>query len=129
MPEVRIVGVEIDAAVVIDDLFLTGATDVMRSRVPEGDTLALVRKRVAPGGLVVANLITDTGDHAVVRKQTRAAFRAAFAQTRVITPPRGLNEILVGGDQVATSRALKPYGLLLDGDDRKFFIDTEVTAL
>ncbi len=164
LPDVRLVGVEIDPGVVelarkhlhlddsgvevnvadayewlaasnehfdvvIDDLFLTGATDVVRSRVPEGDTLDLVRKRVAPGGLVVANLITDTGEHAAVRKQTRAAFRAAFACVRVVKPPRGLNEILVAGDDVATGRTLQLYAPLVDAEDRKLFDAVEVSAL
>ena len=164
LPEVRLVGVEIDAGVVdvarrhlhlddsavevhvddayawlarsderfdvvIDDLFLTGATDVVRSRVPEGDTLALVRRRVAPGGLVVANLITDSGEHATVRKQTRAAFRDAFRVARVVKPPRGLNEILVAGDEVATSRALQLYAPFVDSDDRKLFDAVEIAAL
>ncbi|HEY1100197.1 MAG TPA: fused MFS/spermidine synthase [Myxococcota bacterium] len=115
--------------VVIDDLFLTGTTDVVRSRVPSGATLDLVRQRVAPGGLVVANLITDTGDHAVVRAQTRAAFKGAFARTRVVTPPRGLNEILVGGDAVATGRSLSLYAPLVGADDRKLFDAVDVSAL
>jgi predicted O-methyltransferase YrrM len=164
LPDVRLVGVEIDPGVIeiarrhlhlddsnvevniadaydflengtekfdviIDDLFLTGATDVVRSRVPSGETLDLVRSRVAPGGLVVANLITDTGDHALVRKQTRAAFRKAFGVTRVVTPPRGLNEILVGGDAVATGRALQLYAPLLGDDDRRFFDAVDVVPL
>lgn len=108
--------------VVIDDLFLTGATDVVRSRVPEGDTLALLRRRVAPGGVVVANLITDVGDHSAVRRRARAAFRAAFPVARVVRPPRGLNEILVGGDDLLPGAALKPYSArLVDVEDATLF--------
>jgi SAM-dependent methyltransferase len=105
---------------VIDDLFLTGATDVVRSRVPEGDTLALVRRRVAPGGVVVANLITDVGDHNTVRRKTRSAFRDAFASVRVVKPPRGLNEILVGGDGVKTGKVLKRHATGLVEEDQRF---------
>lgn len=116
--------------VVIDDLFLTGATDVVRSRVPEGDTLALLRRRVAPGGVVVANLITDVGEHSAVRKRTRAAFRRAFASSRVVRPPRGLNEILVGGDDVATGSALKPFSACLDDhEDQALFAGIKVEKL
>jgi SAM-dependent methyltransferase len=108
--------------VVIDDLFLTGATDVVRSRVPEGDTLALLRRRVAPRGVVVANLITDVGDHSTVRRRARAAFRAAFPSARVVRPPRGLNEILVGGDDVLAGAALKPFAArLTDVEDDALF--------
>jgi predicted membrane-bound spermidine synthase len=154
LPDVRIVGVEIDDGVidlarrwlhlddsnvevhvgdaydflargterfdaVIDDLFLTGAEDVVRSRIPEGDTLALVRSRVAPGGVVIANVITDVGPHQAVRRRARAAFRAGFASARVITPPRGLNEILVGGERTRSGNALPVWErCFADADDR-----------
>jgi len=100
---------------IIDDLFLTGATDVVRARVPDGDTLGLIRARVRPGGVVVANLITDVGDHARVRRQTRAAFRESFASSRVVTPPRGLNEILVGGDDTVGLRHIRSARARLAG--------------
>ncbi len=116
--------------VVIDDLFLSGATDVVRARVPDGDTLALVRSRVADGGVVVANLITDTGEHSTVRAAARAGFRKAFAQTRVVTPPRGLNEILVGGDRVRPGGALPVWAAHLDdAEDIQWLKSIEVTAL
>lgn len=116
--------------VVIDDLFLTGATDVVRSRVPEGDTLALLRRRVAPGGVVVANLITDVGEHRAVRRRARAAFRAAFPVARVVRPPRGLNEILVGGDAVLPGTALRPFAdRLADVEDVRLFQSIRVHKL
>jgi SAM-dependent methyltransferase len=116
--------------VVIDDLFLTGATDVVRSRVPEGDTLGLLRRRLAPGGVVVANLITDVGAHRDVRRRARAAFRAAFAVSRVVKPPRGLNEVLVGGDAVARGSALKPLASQLrHPDDLRLFHAVRVRSL
>ena len=115
---------------VIDDLFLTGETDVVRSRVPDGDTLKLLRARLAPGGVVVANLITDKGDHADVRAKARAGFRSGFAQTRIVTPPRGLNEILVGGDRVRPGGALRVWASHLDDDeDIQWLKSIEVTAL
>jgi spermidine synthase len=90
---------------VIDDLFLTGPDDVRRSRVPEGETLELLCRAVAPGGIVVANLITGPG-HTVVRRRARTAFRAAFPRVRTVVPQLGLNEILVGGQEVQTGAAL-----------------------
>lgn len=115
---------------VIDDLFLTGATDVVRARVPEGETLALVRSRVAPGGVVVANLITDMGEHSAVRARARAGYKAAFGHTRVVTPPRGLNEILVGGDRVRPGSALRVYAARLDNAvDRRWLESITVTPL
>ena len=165
LPDVRLVGVEIDDGVVdlarrylhlddsgvevhvadaydflaqtsdrfdavIDDLFLTGAEDVVRARVPEGDTLALVRSRVADGGVVVANVITDAGAHAAVRRRTRAAFRSAFASSRVVTPPRGLNEILVGGERTRPGTTLQVWGARLpDGADREVLGRVKVAPL
>lgn len=144
LPDVRLVGVEIDGAIIdlarrhmdldaqklevhiedayqylatttdtfdaiLDDLFLTGATDVVRSRTPKGETMALLKKRLAPGGVLVANLITDVGDHKPVRQETRQAFLDAFASVRVVLPPRGLNEIIVGGDRTLPRSSLGPY--------------------
>ncbi len=164
LPDIRIVGVEIDPGVVdvarrhlhlgddvevhvqdayeflaegkerfdavIDDLFLSGASDVVRSRVPDGDTLKLVRSRVKDGGVVVANLITDVGEHAAVRAAARRGYREAFAQTRIVTPPRGLNEILVGGEHVRPGGALAVWGAHLDDDeDRTWLSAIKVSEL
>jgi spermidine synthase len=104
---------------ILDDLFLTGPSDVVRSRTPKGETMALLRAKLAPGGVLVANLITDAGDHQSIRQETRAAFAAAFASVRVVEPPRGLNEILVGGERTLPRSALGPYvGRLSDPHDR-----------
>ncbi|MDP2343700.1 MAG: fused MFS/spermidine synthase [Deltaproteobacteria bacterium] len=164
LPDVRIVGVEIDPGVVdvarrhlhladdvevhvkdaydflaegterfdavVDDLFLSGSSDVVRSRIPDGDTLKLVRSRVAAGGVVVANLITDVGDHAAVRASARKGFRDGFEQTRIVTPPRGLNEILVGGDRVRPGGALAVWAAHLDDEeDQTWLKSIKVTEL
>jgi spermidine synthase len=94
---------------ILDDLFLTGPTDVVRTRVPDGDTLGLLRARLAPGGVLVANLITDAGEHRSVRLASRRAFLAAFPSVRAVIPPRGLNEIIVGGDDTRPRAALDAY--------------------
>ncbi len=105
---------------IIDDLFLTGADDVFRARIPEGDGLTLLRSRVAPGGIVVANVITDVGAHATVRAQVRRAFRQAFTSVRILTPPRGLNEIIVGGDKTRAGSALSSWPkTLADAEDQR----------
>lgn len=103
---------------VVDDLFLTGPGDVRRPRAPEGETLELLRRVTAPGGVVVANLIKGAG-HAVVRRRARQAFREAFGEVRTVTPRLGLNEILVGGEQVQTGAALAGYaGRFREAHDR-----------
>lgn len=165
LPQVRLVGVEIDGGVidlarrymgldeqgvevhiedaysflarsterfdvVLDDLFLTGPTDVVRTRVPQGETLALLRARVAPGGLFVANLITDAGEHKSVRVAARKAFADSFKVSRVVVPPRGLNEILVGGDEVLPRSSLAGWADKLgDAYDRARLSEIDVRLL
>ncbi len=155
LPQVRLVGVEIDAGVIelarrhmdldsqrlevhvtdayafladstehfdviMDDLFLCGPSDVVRTRIPQGETLALFQKRLTASGVVVANLITDVGEHATVRAATRAAFCSAFASVRVVVPPRGLNEVLVGGAVTRPRSSLAAYHTrLLEAYDRQ----------
>lgn len=94
---------------ILDDLFLTGPTDVVRTRVPDGSTLQLLRGRLAPGGVLVANLITDLGEHRSVRLAARRAFLGAFPSVRLVVPPRGLNEILVGGEDTRPRSVLDAY--------------------
>ena len=115
---------------IIDDLFLTGPGDVVRSRVPAGETLALLRSRLAPEGVLVANFITDTGAHKLVRKSARAAFLDGFPSVRLVRPPRGLNEILVGGEATRPGSALDGHGALLSASyDRKRFREISVRLL
>ena len=87
---------------IIDDLFLTGETDVVRSKVTEGEVLESMRARLSPEGVIAANVITDVG-HNHIAAATRTAFAHAFADTLSIVPPRGLNEVVVGG------RSLRPF--------------------
>jgi spermidine synthase len=115
---------------IVDDLFLTGVDDVVRARVPEGATLSLVRGRLAEGGVVVANVITDVGAHATVRRRARKAFREGFASVRVVMPPRGLNEVLVGGDATRAGSATRAVlERLSDIDDRTLLGRVKVRAL
>lgn len=115
--------------VVIDDLFLTGAEDVYRSGIPEGEGLETLARRCRPGGVVVANLITDVG-HAAVRRRTRAAFKARFASVRTVKPPRGLNEVIVGGPSVLSKSALTGYaGAFPDAEDKKLWRRLSVRKL
>jgi 2-polyprenyl-3-methyl-5-hydroxy-6-metoxy-1,4-benzoquinol methylase len=95
---------------IVEDLFLSGPGDVMRAHCPEGERLARIQARLAPGGVVVANLITDPdGPHFALRPRVRRAFAAAFATVRVVRPPMGLNEILVGGERSRTATALRGF--------------------
>ena len=115
---------------ILDDLFLTGPTDVVRSRTPAGDTLSLLTAKLAPGGVLVANLITDAGTHRTVRLATRRAFLDAFASVRVVKPPRGLNEILVGGETTRPKSVLTAYtGRFAEPHDQRRLREISVTLL
>lgn len=94
--------------VVIDDCYLAGSNDVFR---PERDPAALIealRPRIAPGGLLLANLVTGPG-HRRLQSRMRAAFRRAFTEVRSVTTPDSLNETLVGGDHILTARTLDDW--------------------
>jgi spermidine synthase len=84
--------------VIIDDLFLSGPDDVVRARVPEGETLALLRSRLTDDGVLVANTNTDEGAHRAVADAAEHAFRGGFRSVMTVVPPRGLNQIVVGSD-------------------------------
>lgn len=84
---------------IVDDLFLCGENDVVRSKVPEGEVLESLVARLAPGGVVAANVITDFG-HDLVAAATQRAFAHAFAESYSVIPPRGLNAVVVGGERL-----------------------------
>ena len=94
--------------VIIDDLYLTGPNDVERAAVPAGPVMTQLRARLAEGGVLVANFITDEG-HQHVQREGRDAFCNAFDCVQVITPPRGLNEILVGGEALLPAASLQEH--------------------
>jgi predicted membrane-bound spermidine synthase len=94
---------------ILDDLFLTGPTDVVRSRTVAGGTMSLLKAKLQKGGVLVANLITDAGEHKTVRTESRRAYVETFASVRAVLPPRGLNEILVGGERTRPQSALSGY--------------------
>jgi len=95
--------------VVFDDIYLAGKTDVFRSRAWDPQLLVHLRRAVAPGGLLAVNLVTGTG-HRAMQSHTRKVLREAFPSVRSLTTPESMNEILVGGDAVATRRRINAYG-------------------
>ena len=65
-----------------------------------------------------------------MRAASRRGYRAAFGQTRVVTPPRGLNEILVGGDVVRPGGALSVWAAKLDDEEDRIWLKAiKVTEL
>ncbi|MDB6080557.1 MAG: methyltransferase protein [Akkermansiaceae bacterium] len=94
--------------VVIDDIYLAGKEDVFRPDGADGGQLAILKRLLKPGGLVLANLVNGAG-HRAVQMRTRAAFRAAFPMVRSVTTPASMNETLAGGDAVLARSALNPW--------------------
>lgn len=94
--------------VVFDDIYLAGKTDVFRPRAWDPALLVHLKRAIAPGGLLAANLVTGAG-HRNMQSLTRKIFRSEFARVRSLTTPEGMNEVLVAGEAVATKRHLDPY--------------------
>lgn len=94
--------------IVIDDCYLAGADDVYRPERHPEKLIGNLRPRIAPGGLLLANLVTGSG-HRRLQSRMRAAFRRAFPQVRSVTTPDSLNETLVGGDHILTASSLQRW--------------------
>ena len=94
--------------VVIDDVYLAGADDVYRPLAWQEEHVELLGGVMADGGLLAANLVTGDG-HRHMQSRLRRLFRETFPVTRSVTTRDSLNETLVGGEDVATGRVLKPW--------------------
>jgi predicted O-methyltransferase YrrM len=94
--------------VVLDDVYLALADRVARPGWSDGH-LAKLRRALAPGGLVAANLVTGRG-HRAMQSALRRSFAAAFPVVRSLTMPLSQNEVLVGGGRVAGQADLRWLG-------------------
>lgn len=107
--------------IVIDDLYVTGKEDVWRPRPPDDLLLAEYRGHLAPGGLVLVNLIIGPG-HRRVQSMVRRAVGGAFAESRSIRPAEGMNEVLAAGERVLPGRALRRYAARYpEAEDRRMW--------
>jgi spermidine synthase len=116
---------------ILDDLFLSGPTDVTRARDPIGRRLEMVQERLTPGGIIATNLITDgVGPHQELRRHVRRAFHEAFPRVRVVEPLYGLNEILVGSERSLPGSALRRFAKRLgESHDQTLFNGIRVRLL
>jgi len=94
--------------VVIDDVYLAGKTDVFRPQAWDPRHLQTLRRAIAPGGLLAANLVTGEG-HRTMQSHSRRVLKEAFPIVRSVTTPQSLNETLVAGEAVLSGNALKPW--------------------
>jgi spermidine synthase len=91
---------------VIDDIYLAGATDVFRPKQWDPLLLSNLRRAIRPGGLLAVNLVTGPG-HRGMQSLTRRILRENFPTVRTIRTPGALNEVLVAGESVATAARLR----------------------
>ena len=107
--------------VVIDDVYLAGSDDVFRPGKSDSGQIAALKRLLAPGGILLANLVNGKG-HRAMQVRTRAAFREGFPVVRSVTTPASMNETLVGGSEVLTGTVLKEWRKCFpEARDRKFW--------
>jgi spermidine synthase len=94
--------------VVIDDIYLAGRTDVFRPQAMDRSLLESLRSCVAPGGVLAVNLVTGAG-HRTTQSAIRRILCDAFADVRTVRSPEAMNEVLVAGQAVATTRRLRKW--------------------
>jgi spermidine synthase len=94
--------------VVVDDVYQALEHDVARPGAWSEETFARLRRLVAPGGLLVVNLVTGEG-HRAMQSAFRRQFRGAWPVVRSVTTPAGMNEALVGGEAVLAAGALRRW--------------------
>ena len=107
--------------VIIDDLYLAGDEDVYRAESCDQAWLGLIRRSLAPGGLLALNLVTGPG-HRAKQIATRAALAKHFPKIRSLRTEGSMNEVLVAGEDVASGSQLAKYeSAFADPRDRKFW--------
>jgi spermidine synthase len=94
--------------VVVDDVYGSGAMDVVRPTVYTAELRAALLRSLAPAGIFVANLVTGPG-HRKMQSAFRRFFRETFAQVRSVAAPNSLNESLAGGGALCTPSILSAY--------------------
>lgn len=115
--------------VVIDDVYLAGRDDVFRPGKSDSGQIKALKRLLAPGGLLLANLVNGPG-HRAMQMRTRAAFREGFAVVRSVTTPDSMNETLVGGKEVLAAAALAPWEAKFpENADRKLWQRLKVRRL
>ena len=107
--------------IIIDDLYLAGEEDVFRSASCDGDWLDLLKRSLAPGGILAVNLVIGSGHR---KKQTaaRADLKKRFHSLRTLRTEESMNEILIAGENTGTAARLAPYAARFsDWRDRMFW--------
>ncbi|MFD2255664.1 spermidine synthase [Luteolibacter algae] len=107
--------------IIIDDLYLAGEDDVIRAENCNTSWLSLLKKSLAPGGMLALNLVTGPG-HRAKQIITRKNFCHHFPSVRVLHTEESMNEILIAGTATGTGRQLRQYvDCFSDWRDRMFW--------
>jgi spermidine synthase len=115
--------------VVVDDVYQALEQDVARPGAWSEATEATLRRLVAPGGLLVVNLVTGSG-HRAMQSAFRRQFRDSWPVVRSVTTPDGMNEALVGGENVLSRRVLSHWDhAWSSGHDRRYWRRLKVRRL
>ncbi len=115
--------------VIIDDLYLAGDEDVFRAETCNKAWLDLVRRSLAPDGILALNLVIGPG-HRVKQIATRADLAKYFPTIRSLRTPDSMNEVLVAGQNVASAAQLATYeSAFADSRDRKFWSKIKLRKL
>jgi spermidine synthase len=115
--------------VVIDDVYLAGCDDVFRPGKSDSNQITALKRLLAPGGVLLANLVNGPG-HRSMQIRTRAAFREGFPVVRSVTTPESMNETLVGGRDILPVSALAAWERSFpESSDRKLWKKIRVRRL
>jgi spermidine synthase len=106
--------------VVMDDVYAAGRDDVYRPVVPDAELIGRLAARLARGGVLVMNLVTGPG-HETVRRGALRAFCGRFGAVAAVHPPKGYNQVLVGGQALGGCGALRGVAAVWRGRDRAWW--------
>lgn len=115
--------------VIIDDLYLAGDEDVFRAENCDESWLGLVRRSLAPCGILGLNLVIGPG-HRSKQIATRANLAKYFPGIRSLRTEDSMNEVLVAGENVASAAQLAGYeSAFPDFRDRRFWSKIKLRKL
>jgi spermidine synthase len=115
--------------VIIDDLYLAGEDDVFRAEHCDESWLGLVKRSLAPGGVLGLNLVIGPG-HRAKQIATRANLAKYFSAIRSLRTEESMNEVLIAGEKVASAAQLAAYkSAFVDSRDRKFWSKIKLRRL
>lgn len=107
--------------IIIDDLYLAGEDDVFRANSCDCQWTDLLKRSLAPGGILAVNLVIGAG-HRKRQTATRKNLMKLFPSVRTLRTEESMNEVLVAGQETSTGSALNPYtGNFADWRDRMFW--------